>query len=196
MDEREGNAADAADAMDALLSARALLERVTPLKSACGRLCGAACCQGDASEDGARAPENGAGASKGMYLFPLEERLYGSDDGWARLLRSEWKVKDRRVPLLVCEGVCPREARPLACRFFPLAARVEGNGVVPRLDPRGWPVCPLMPHGARGLDPAFVDAAGAAFKLLWASPPHRAFLRALDTLLTQHERPFGDKQNE
>ena len=46
---------------DTVLQARALVGGLTPLKSDCGALCGAACCQAD---------EDGQG---GMYLFPGEE---------------------------------------------------------------------------------------------------------------------------
>ena len=46
----------------AVLTARALLSNLTPLKSDCGRLCGGACCQGD--------------DATGMLLFPGEEALY------------------------------------------------------------------------------------------------------------------------
>ena len=49
-------------AIQAVLAARELLENLTPLKTDCGRLCQAACCQGD---------EN-----TGMLLFPEEETLY------------------------------------------------------------------------------------------------------------------------
>ena len=45
----------------AVLTARALLSNLTPLKSDCGRLCGGACCQGD--------------DATGMLLFPGEEAL-------------------------------------------------------------------------------------------------------------------------
>ncbi len=49
---------------DALFAARSLLEEVTPLKSDCGRICGAACCASLEGEE------------TGMLLFPGEEALY------------------------------------------------------------------------------------------------------------------------
>lgn len=167
---------DAAPALAALLAARDLLREVTPLKSDCGRLCGAACCSAEADS-----------AASGMYLFPGEEGLYGPDDAWARVLPTDWIVGGRPVPLLVCEGSCPRDRRPLACRLFPLAARRVGEGFTLRLDPRGWPVCPLMPHGVAALDPAFAAAARAALTALWDQPEHRSFLLALDALLARYE---------
>ena len=80
---------------DTVLRARALIGERTPLRSDCGQLCGAACCQAD---------EDGQG---GMYLFPGEEALlHGEDSDFA--------------PIYTCDGTCARENRPLACRIFPL----------------------------------------------------------------------------
>jgi len=160
----------------ALLAARELLREATPLKADCGRICGAACCQSHPSQDG---------RASGMYLFPGEERLYGPEDTWAQVLPTDWIVAGRSVPLLVCRGACPRERRPLACRLFPLCARPEAEGFFLRLDPRGWPVCPLMPHGLAALDPAFVAATKAALSVLWADEGQRAFLLAMDELLRE-----------
>ena len=184
---------EAAAAMDALLAARELLLGATPLKGDCGRFCGAACCRPDAA---------GEGRAGGMYLFPGEENVYGPADAWLRIEPSGWIADGRDVPLLICQGACPRGERPLACRLFPLIARsrVQSNarsgrrgsadaleGFDLQFDPRGWPVCPLMPHGLRAMDPAFVASARAALATLWACPAHRGFLSALDALLGQYE---------
>lgn len=160
--------------MAALLAARSLLREVTPLKADCGRLCGAACCQADVGDE------------SGMYLFPGEDALYPPDIGWARILRTRWQSGDFAASLLVCDGHCPRDARPLACRIFPLIGRREGHGVRIHLDLRAWPVCPLMPHGIQGLSGDFVAAAHAAFALLWAEPAHRAFIEAMEGLLRDY----------
>ena len=55
---------------EALLAARALLADVTPLRTDCGRCCGAACCAPD---------EDGQG---GMLLFPGEEALFRGRAGF------------------------------------------------------------------------------------------------------------------
>ncbi len=165
-------------AQEALLLARELLTSATPLKRDCGSLCGAACCQ-----------PVGEGEN-GMYLFPGEEALYDPLPDWARVLPTEWKLAGKRVKLLACAKECPREQRPLACRVFPLIARPRGRGIGLQMDPRAWPVCPLMPHGERGLDAVFVKATRAAFELLWEYPEHRAFLRALDRQLKLYEQPL------
>lgn len=162
--------------MAALLAARSLLCEVTPLQGDCGRFCGAACCGADAGEE------------NGMYLFPGEDALYpASTTGWARIVRTRWQPGGAAISLLVCGGQCARDARPLACRIFPLIGRCNGQGVRIQLDVRAWPVCPLMPHGIQGLSGAFVAAVRAAFALLWAEPAHRAFIKALDGVLCEYE---------
>lgn len=165
-------------AHEALLHARDLLASATPLKRDCGGLCGSACCQ--PTGDG----ENG------MYLFPGEEAFYTPTPGWARVLPTDWKLAGKRVKLLACTAECPRAERPLACRVFPLIARPRDKSIGLHMDPRAWPVCPLMPHGERGLDPTFVGFVRTAFELLWEYPEHRAFLRALNRQLAQYERPL------
>ena len=80
---------------DTVLRARALIGERTPLRSDCGQLCGAACCQPD---------EDGQG---GMYLFPGEEALLPGAGG-------------DFAPIYTCDGRCAREERPLACRIFPI----------------------------------------------------------------------------
>ena len=119
-----------------------------------------------------------------MYLFPGEAALY-QDAGWATIRPSAWMVDGKEVPLLCCEGRCPREDRPLACRLFPLSLSVSDAKdvfeVIP--DPRAWACCPLMPHGISGLSKDFVSAVQQAFSILWKNPEQRAFLLALDALL-------------
>ncbi len=149
------------EALETVMAARALLESVTPLKGDCGRVCGAACCQSD---------EDGQG---GMLLFPGEEALYAElPAGW-RIEADEAVTPDGR--LLVCDGRCEREDRPLSCRLFPLLPTRTGA----RMDQRAWAVCPLMESGKRGLNPDFVRAVERAGQILYAHPAHAAFLDAL-----------------
>ena len=149
------------DALEAVIRARELLSDVTPLKTDCGRVCGGACCQAD---------EDGQG---GMLLFPGEERLYDSlPPGW-RVERDDGVLKG--ALLLICDGTCDRDKRPLSCRLFPLLPTAKGC----RMDRRAWAVCPLMESGKQGLNPAFVQAVKAAGQILYACPEHEGFLNAL-----------------
>ena len=104
-------------AVRALEAARAAMGDLTPLKRDCGRLCGAACCQPD---------ETGL---NGMLLFPFEETRYRRPiEGFSfQLVDDDTLFKGGKR--LVCEGTCPREHRPLACRIFPLRIRVEADAL-------------------------------------------------------------------
>ena len=147
--------------LDSVIAARALLENVTPLKQDCGRICGAACCQGE--ED----------RITGMVLFPEEYQLYPTlPDGWEIL---PFKVGSRFCQMLVCDGTCDRNMRPLSCRMFPLLPTRKGAV----MDRRGWAICPLLESGKKGLNPDFNWAVKQAGKLLYAQDEHAALLDAL-----------------
>ncbi|MGN0996850.1 MAG: hypothetical protein ACI4PG_08060 [Candidatus Ventricola sp.] len=153
-------------AIDAVLAARALMQDCTPLAADCGRLCGAACCQGD--------------EMTGMLLFPGEEALYARC-GFARVLPASFTLGGQPAQLLVCQGRCDRKNRPLACRLFPLFLTFKPDGSTRlRLDLRARAVCPLTDYGIRALDPAFRQAARQAYDLLLADDACAAYLRGLD----------------
>lgn len=144
-------------ALRALADAYAILGDLTPLKTNCGKLCGAACCQSDESGE------------NGMLLFPHEEWLYRKPiEGFAFRLADDHSLY-RGGKRLICEGSCPREHRPLACRLFPLRVRLacdatgENTKVVPELDPRAWCCCPLLEQGGlRAMSGDFIDAVRRA----------------------------------
>ena len=87
-----------------LARARALLNDITPLKTDCGLLCEHACCLPD---------EDGQG---GVYLFPGETAMTGD---WGDIVSAEM-LPGVQADMLVCNGMCDRVLRPLACRFFPM----------------------------------------------------------------------------
>lgn len=152
------------EALSAVLRARELTRDVTPLHTDCGKLCRAACCRPD---------EDGRG---GMLLFPGEEALYAGSESFS-ILRDDSVLPEAR--LLVCEGVCDRDARPLACRLFPLLPVWKDGAVAVRLDRRAWPVCPIMAYGIRGMSADFRAAVRAAGEILYQIHVHRAFLDAI-----------------
>ena len=143
-----------------LEQARSLLLDETPLRTDCGRICGAACCASHPGEE------------TGMQLFPGEERYYAGVPGW--------RIRETAgAPILFCPGRCQRENRPLSCRLFPLVPVLDGDQAHPRMDARAGSVCPLSSHGLQALSASFLDAAGEACRLLAADPAQRAFLAAL-----------------
>ena len=145
---------------DVLKKARALLAKVTPLKTDCGRVCGARCCR---SLDG---------EETGMLLFPGEEEEY--------LEKPGWKVRETPAGLLaVCPGRCERDERPLACRIFPLLPVLRDDGVKAAADQRARAVCPLLRQGIRGMNPAFAEAVREAGRILAEDPEQREFLEML-----------------
>lgn len=149
------------DALEAVRLSRALLEDVTPLKTDCGRVCGGACCQSD---------EDGQG---GMLLFPGEEKMYDPLPEGFSLTRDDSVLPG--MLLLLCDGQCDREKRPLSCRIFPMLPSPQGG----KMDRRAWAVCPLMEYGKRGLNPEFTEKVREVGEILYACPEHRAFLDAL-----------------
>ena len=143
---------------DVIAHAYTLIGEKTPLMTDCGALCGAACCQPD---------EDGQG---GVYLFPGEEALL-ADVRWGRVERDEFG------PILVCDGRCERDRRPLGCRIFPLTPvrNAEGQWTV-RVDVRARAMCPLARSGVRGLDPEFARAVRRALREIAGDPEGEAFL--------------------
>ena len=145
---------------DVLKKARALLAKVTPLKTDCGRVCGARCCR---SLDG---------EETGMLLFPGEEEEY--------LEKPGWMVRETPAGLLaVCPGSCERKDRPLACRIFPLLPVLRDGSVKAAADQRARAVCPLLRQGIRGMNPEFTDAVREAGRILAEDPEQREFLEML-----------------
>ena len=152
--------------LSAILAARDLLRELTPLKTDCGRLCGGACCEGD--------------EETGMLLFPGEEALYESCS-FARVIPADFALGGTDVKLLVCEGRCERDSRPLACRLFPLFLTFKEDGTTKlRIDRRAKSVCPLTDYGIKSLDPEFKQAARRAYDLLLEDEACAAYLRELD----------------
>ena len=157
---------------DILLNARNAIDDLTPMLNDCGALCGAACCQPDEDNQG------------GVYLFPGEEALL-SDCGWGHIVPTPF------APMLVCDGPCDRDARPLACRFFPLTpVRGKSGKWTVRMDIRARAMCPLAAHGLSGLDPAFPRAVRDALRIIAGEPEGDAFLERWLALEEEYRRPL------
>lgn len=153
---------NAPGALKRLKESRAALLDVTPMKGDCGKLCNHACCQPDETGE------------NGMLLYPYEEQLYRKPiEGFPFRLEPDDRLHKGGMRL-ICEGRCPREHRPLACRIFPLRMRVtdvEGHTqVTAELDPRAWAVCPLPEEGGlRAMRQDFVAAVEQAGKRMCES---------------------------
>ena len=108
------------DKLECVLRARELMENITPLKTDCGKCCGAACCQSD---------EDGQG---GMVLFPGEEALCGELPEGMQLTNYDDILPG--LQLLTCDGTCDRHLRPLS---FPQFCQTSWSPVR-HFRPIGW----------------------------------------------------------
>ena len=134
-----------------------ILGGLTPLEGDCGDMCGKACCSPD---------EDGQG---GMLLFPGERSLCEGE--WNRIEETDGG------DILVCVSPCPREARPLACRIFPLTPVFSRGVWTVRMDARARRMCPLVRSGVKGLSREFALAVREALRLIAACPEGEKFLR-------------------
>ncbi|MFZ5642314.1 MAG: hypothetical protein ACOY46_01840 [Bacillota bacterium] len=137
----------------------------TPLEDDCGTLCGGVCCRRDKKN------------SLGIYLFPGEESMFAGDRDWL-----EWELHnpseydfpynwESPVHFIKCKGACPRDKRPLACRFFPLAPHLLSDGTLIltyetiRLPYR----CPLI-YNKIPLREDFIETVALAWQSLLGDP--------------------------
>ena len=145
---------------DLIYEAYETIGSLTPLKNAdCGRLCDKICCEGDRA---------------GMLLFPGEEGIFEGVLGF-EIEEIEY-METAGAKLLLCDGECERDLRPLACRIFPVAPLVGENGTVEAVgDIRGRRMCPIW--DLKYVDRKFVRAVKKAFELLAGEPSMLALMR-------------------
>lgn len=151
-----------------------LLNRVSPLPTDCGQLCSAACCNcgGDSGGDS-------LDFDMGIYLLPGEEKLFTQKEDWLKWTAeyaedyefpSSWSGK---VYFIRCKNPphCPREMRPLQCRFYPLAPYLTEKGELKLiLSPTELPYqCPLISDKIT-LQDSFVKATHTVWKRLIRDP--------------------------
>lgn len=152
-----------------------LLDKVSPLTTDCGALCSASCCTcgGDSTA------EDGEDFDMGIYLLPGEEKIFTREEPWLK-----WSIEDAedyefpdswfgKVYFARCKTPpqCPREMRPLQCRFYPLAPFLSQKGELSLiLSPVDLPYeCPLIAERMT-LEPAFIQATFTVWKRLIQDP--------------------------
>lgn len=157
-----------------------LFDGCTPVKTDCGKLCGAACCHGD---------------DCGMYLFPGEKKVYELlEPDWIRIEKSDFCYtfggKKKHINIAFCSGHCDRYQRPLACRIFPLTPIISEDGTLKIItDPRSKSVCPM----GRAFEPSDFDAqflknVKKAFSLLCRNEEFRAFMNEYSKYLRDFQK--------
>ena len=152
-----------------------LLNSVSPLPHDCGKLCSAACCTcgGDGTD------ENSTDFDMGIYLLPGEEKLFTRKEDWLKWSIED--VEDYEFPLswsgkiyfVRCKTPpqCPREMRPLQCRFYPLSPYLDEDKKLRLvLSTVELPYkCPLIEEKMT-LQPAFIQATYTVWKRLIKDP--------------------------
>ncbi|MFZ5817658.1 MAG: hypothetical protein ACOY93_20585 [Bacillota bacterium] len=173
--------------------ARRILADLTPLPFDCGRLCGHKCCTDFAPNEG-------------VYLLPGELPLFdGSEDftRWQFHRTDEyefapgWEERYDAIPFLQCTKLCAeqREKRPFECRTYPLLPYLHEDG---RLEMRysflATGLCPLTERfRLEELQPAFVEAAGEAWRVLLQDPEMREHVRWLSQQFDALELPLAEE---
>lgn len=169
-----------------------LLNRVSPISGDCGLLCGAACCTcgGDGEND------DSLDFDMGIYLLPGEEKLFTKREQWLK-----WNIEDAedfefpdswsgRVYFVRCKTPphCPREMRPLQCRFYPLAPFLTEKGELKLiLSPTELPYqCPLITDRIP-LEESFIRATYTVWKHLIKDPLIRDLV-AMDSKALRKKR--------
>lgn len=152
-----------------------LLNRVSPLSADCGQLCSAACCC--CGGDGSR--EDSPDFEMGIYLLPGEEKLFTRKENWLKWsieAAEDYEFPDSwsgKVYFVRCKTppYCPREMRPLQCRFFPLAPYLAESGELRLiLSPAVLPYqCPLITD-EMPLQESFIKATYTVWRRLIQDP--------------------------
>lgn len=159
---------------DTILRAYQAIAEYTPMRTDCGQLCSAACCQTDADGQG------------GVCLLPGEETQL-KDISWGEIVHDE----QMNVPMLMCSDMCERELRPFLCRIFPLCPVIGESGKwTVRMDARSRAVCPLSASGLNGLDPDFVRGCARAVQIIAKDPDGEAFLKKWSAIEAEFRKPL------
>ena len=151
-------------------------DNTTPLYGDCGDLCGKACCASDEEEE-----------ETGMYLFPGEKALFQNNANF-RILSSDFSYgTEKFADLVICNGPCERDLRPLSCRIFPLIPYYKNGKLSIIQDPRAKTICPLAQKKALSyLTPTFIAKTEKTFRLLLRFAEVRAFLTDLTEILDDY----------
>ncbi len=170
-----------------------ILNKSTPLRFDCGKLCNRACCQNLACDIE-------AGEDSGMYLFPGEEHMIQEAVSkgapvFFDIIPVHFEFNPHiPISLATCKGQCDRNLRPLACRIFPLTPYLtEKDILVIRIDPRAIPICPLaddLKHNK--LHPDFVNNVRKACRILITDPLIKDYIAGLSRMFDEYNHFRGE----
>lgn len=156
------------------------LNKRTPLKTDCGKLCSNACCVDTDGEE------------LGMYLFPHEEEMFLSKDNF-KIEESDLSYMGKKAKILYCKPYCIRNERPLSCRIFPLFPYITIEGDLKIIiDPRGRSVCPLYRKEISELNISFVRGVRHITNILLKDEETYEFLFELSRVIDQEVNQIVD----
>ena len=135
----------------------------------------------------------------GIYLLPGEEKLFTRKEPWLK-----WSVEDAedyefpdswsgKVYFVRCKTPphCPREMRPLQCRFYPLAPYLNEKGELHLiLSPAELPYqCPLITNRLP-LEQSFIHTTYIVWKRLIRDPLIRDLVHMDSRDLRKRRKPL------
>lgn len=128
-----------------------MFKDVTPLKADCGLLCNCACCKGETNQ--------------GMLLFPEEKTSLKTI------------IVDNKE-MVICNGKCNRDERPISCMIFPYFPVFNEKGkIVAELDYRGYNICPMIENAdVIKFNRKFIKNIEKAGKLLYTDKDIKIFM--------------------
>ena len=149
------------------------LNKRTPIKADCGKLCNGRCCSDEECED------------MGMYLFPEEEKMFENEPGF-RVEESASEVNGKKAKILFCNGACNRRKRPLSCRIFPLFPYITPEGDLKIIkDSRSKGICPLWHADEKDFSHSFKRGLYHVGKILCEDSECFDFLFELSRLIDE-----------
>ena len=132
-----------------------------------------------------------------MFLFPMEDKVYDLlNPDWAKLEASEFSYefdgKEKKVPILFCNGNCDRYQRPLACRIFPLTPYLDSGGKLEIIvDPRAKSICPLSRRlDIENYNYKYVKNIKKAFSLLMKNSEFKEYMKTYSEYLDEYRKFF------
>ena len=116
----------------------------------------------------------------------MEEVLFLNNPDF-KIYDSEFTYGKKCAKIVVCNGVCKRDERPLSCRIFPVIPYIKDGKFEVIFDPRAKSICPLckLPDFSQ-LDKSFIKKVENTTSLLLKFRQTSLFLERLTDILDDY----------
>lgn len=151
-----------------------ILNKETPLKYDCGKLCNSLCCRNN-------------GEDLGMWLLPYEKEVLKQYDTYTFHSSSDG------TETVVCKGICDRNIRPFACRIYPYYPSLKRSEdgyiyIQIKVDPRARLSCPIVKYNNEYRpDIYFLSNLKRSVRVLLKSPEITKVLFEISDFLSEIE---------